>query len=509
MRLRVFNVIKTWVQQYWSDFETVRIVSCTEPQDALLALQDEQLQQMLTTFINTVMATSGMKTSADTLIKLLEKKRLKEEKDLKKQFNTKPPQPILPINMKAQASLLDYDPLELARQMTLIDHEQLSLVKSHEFLDTAWSKDDKDARCPSLMAVIKRFNTVTFWTATEILQAPNKEARTALVKHFILITKWLRKLNNYNGAFQVLAGLGQSSVYRLKDVWDDVPKKILKKHEKTKEMLSRDKAYERYRAVLKSVNPPCIPYLGLCLSDLLHLEEAYPNVDNDGLINFDKRFSVAKIIREIQGFQNTPYCLEQVFFIREFLTNINPLDENELYQISLRILPKADRGSVHPSLNSSVQTSFGSPGTLTRSSHAPTSSPHGLSSLSRESSSDSLSSAARVADHATDNASAGSVNASAAPLTEEEKQMKERLLALLQSDSQRAQLKTLYRDEINEEAAKMRNFTAQISATLRTEMGTRLDHWQRSTLEVQTAEIHNAFDQVLNVLQLPVVQGQA
>ena len=34
--------------------------------------------------------------------------------------------PILPINIKANASLLDYDPLELARQMTLLDHELLA-----------------------------------------------------------------------------------------------------------------------------------------------------------------------------------------------------------------------------------------------------------------------------------------------------------------------------------------------------------------------------------------------
>lgn len=455
---------------------------------------------MLTTFINTVMATSGMKTSADTLIKLLEKKRLKEEKEVKKQFGTKPPPPILPINMKAQASLLDYDPIELARQMTLIDHEQLSHVKSHEFLDTAWSKDDKETRCPNLMAVIKRFNTVTFWVATEILQAPSKEARTNLVKHFILITKWLRKEKNYNGAFQVLAGLGQASVYRLKDVWDDVPKKILKKHEKTKDMLSRDKAYERYRAVLKTVNPPCVPYLGLCLSDLLHLEEAYPNVDQDGLINFDKRYSVAKIIREVQGFQNTPYCLEQVFFIREFLTNITALDENELYQLSLRILPKADRGSVHPSLNP-VRDPITA---AARPSLAP-STLHGPSSLSRESSSDSLSSAAR-GEHAADLASSVS---NGPPLTEEEKQIKERLLALLQNQEHRTQLKNMYRDEVNEEAAKMRNLSSQIASALRADFGGRLDQWQRTTLEAQTMEIHNAFDQVLNVLQLPVVPSQA
>ncbi len=138
--------------------------------------------------------------------------------------------PILPINIKANASLLDYDPLELARQMTLLDHELLAAVKPFEFLDVGWSQSDKEARCPNLMKSIKRFNTGTFWVATELLQAPTKETRVALLKHFILVEKWLRKLNNFNGAMQVMAGLGQSSVFRLKDVWDEVPKKLIKKH---------------------------------------------------------------------------------------------------------------------------------------------------------------------------------------------------------------------------------------------------------------------------------------
>ena len=36
VRLRVFNVIKTWVQQYWSDFETVRTrdMHRSDPSDA-------------------------------------------------------------------------------------------------------------------------------------------------------------------------------------------------------------------------------------------------------------------------------------------------------------------------------------------------------------------------------------------------------------------------------------------------------------------------------------------
>lgn len=41
------------------------------------------------------------------------------------------------------------------------------------------------------------------------------------------------------------------------------------------------------------------------------------------------------------GFQNTPYCLETVPAIRDYLLNARTLDENSLYELSLKVLPRA------------------------------------------------------------------------------------------------------------------------------------------------------------------------
>lgn len=40
--------------------------------------------------------------------------------------------------------------------------------------------------------------------------------------------------------------------------------------------------------LLQSCDPPCVPYLGMYLTDLAFIEEGTPNYTEDGLVNFSK-----------------------------------------------------------------------------------------------------------------------------------------------------------------------------------------------------------------------------
>lgn len=71
---------------------------------------------------------------------------------------------------------------------------------------------------------------------------------------------------------------------------------------------------------LSQVNPPCIPFLGMYLTDITFIEQGSSDFlkaeGPDGgsvvteLINFGKRRLVARSTREIQLYQDQPYCLE-------------------------------------------------------------------------------------------------------------------------------------------------------------------------------------------------------
>ncbi len=88
------------------------------------------------------------------------------------------------------------------------------------------------------------------------------------MKKFVRLAIELRRLNNLNGCQEVLAGLNDSSIYRLRATWLKVEKdaKLMEEFNEVKMIMSPDRNWQSYRNLLKDVQPPCIPYLGTFLS---------------------------------------------------------------------------------------------------------------------------------------------------------------------------------------------------------------------------------------------------
>ena len=101
-------------------------------------------------------------------------------------------------------------------------------------------------------------------------------------------------------------------------------------------IMSRDKSYKLFRSYLHTANPPCIPYLGMYLTDLTFIEDGNKDNLSDGHINFKKRQLLAEVISEILVYQNTPYCLEELSFVKEYLLNVEALPEQQCYALSTK-----------------------------------------------------------------------------------------------------------------------------------------------------------------------------
>jgi hypothetical protein len=85
--------------------------------------------------------------------------------------------------------------------------------------------------------------------------------------------------------------------------------------------MSRDNNFKNFRESLRTVSPPSIPFLGLYLQDLTFIEDGNPNYldEANGVINIAKRAQYSQIIKDIQLYQQTPYLLQPVPMVMDFL----------------------------------------------------------------------------------------------------------------------------------------------------------------------------------------------
>jgi len=333
-RLRVVNVLKIWIDKHFEDFET------EEPLEGCLMhfLTNKTTHHYYheDTFVH----------AATQLRKLFEKKKKKRRQSAKLLlYNQKIPEPILPKTFKNIANLpiSDIDPQELARQITDIEHNLYKAIQAKECLNQAWNKPELKHRSPNIIAFIHRFNSLTKKVVVDILKSDSKKTRAKLITYYITVAEKCRALNNFNALTAILAALTSSPVRRLSKTWELVPKKSNTTCEQLDSIVSHHSNYEKYRKILHSLHPPCVPFLGVYLTDLVFIEDGNKDVLNVNLINFDKRRKIALVIREIQQYQQTPYCIKTVPEIQALLLSPDHQTEDDLYKLSLELEPRTQK----------------------------------------------------------------------------------------------------------------------------------------------------------------------
>lgn len=127
-----------------------------------------------------------------------------------------------------------------------------------------------------------------------------------------------------------------------------------------RQLMASTKNFGNYRETLRQTNPPCVPFLGMSsfsihlytynntdrigiyLTDFVFIEDGIPNQTPNGMINFSKRSKIAGILQDIQQFQNTPYLLQPVPELQDYLgKGLESAKElNEMYERSMELEPR-------------------------------------------------------------------------------------------------------------------------------------------------------------------------
>ncbi len=190
-------------------------------------------------------------------------------------------------------------------------------------------------KAPNIVLMTKRFNDVSRSPITiflgrvcyvlnsmqmsrlvvsEIVTQPDSSSRVQSIEKWTAVADICRCLHNFNGVLQICAAFTNASVFRLKNTWARVSKSVItfksavlylhdmyertrliafvpqtkQTIEKLQSLVSSDGRFRNLRDALHRTDPPCIPYLGMYLSDLTFIEEGTPNFTDNGLLNFAK-----------------------------------------------------------------------------------------------------------------------------------------------------------------------------------------------------------------------------
>ena len=326
VRLRVYNAFKNWLESHWrSDCDIVAlpiIVSfARERLSSTLAGAGKRLLWLIERLSITSRPTTPRLISSIGKTNISVAQYVAPDTPLPAPVITKAQISIMKNWMKngGPMCILDFDPLELARQLTIKESRIFCSILPEELLATEWMK-----KSASVAVNVRAMSTISTDLANLvndcILNMEDAQRRAKLIKQWVKIANKCFELNNYDSLMAIICSLSSATITRLKRTWDMVSTKTKATLENLKGIVELSRNYATLRQRLQNQVPPCLPFVGIYLTDLAFIDAGNPatrqlpsddNEEGVSVINFDKHVKTAKIISDLQRFQ-IPYRLTEL-----------------------------------------------------------------------------------------------------------------------------------------------------------------------------------------------------
>lgn len=146
----------------------------------------------------------------------------------------------------------------------------------------------------------------------------------------------------------IRSALDSTSIVRLRKTWEYISPKYRSMWEPIYRATDSQRNFAEYRQRLKTTIAPCLPFLGVYLTDMTFIDDG--NADHrmspggKQLINFDKYVKVTRVLNEIDQFQIS-YKLFEMEDIQNFLKKTLETveqDDQVFYAKSLKLEPKEE-----------------------------------------------------------------------------------------------------------------------------------------------------------------------
>ncbi|KAK7205819.1 ras guanine nucleotide exchange factor domain-containing protein [Myxozyma melibiosi] len=345
-QLRVYNAFKGWMESHWrkeTDNEALPIIvdfanGSLKTQLPFAYRRLLELSQMVVDIVNPLVPRSMSKLGINTSLAIL----LPDSSSVPTPIVNKLHLAILAKNVHGGGpppSILDFDPLEFARQITIKESRLFCQITPEELLGQEFAKKSGKSIAVNVKAMSSLSTDLANYIGETILagDVPLK-FRMNVIRHWIRVAEKCLELKNYNCLMAVTCALQSSVILRLKKTWELLPPRYHALFAELKSIIVYEKNYASYRTLLRKQIVPCLPYLGVYLTDLTFADEGnsdyrifHPDTeDASPVINFDKHVRSTKIIADLQRFQ-VPYRFQEVPEIQEWL-DVEIARVHEMYQ---------------------------------------------------------------------------------------------------------------------------------------------------------------------------------
>lgn len=292
--MRVTNLMKSWIEKHYYDFE-----------------EDPVLMKRVQTFVSQMVV-----PYSTTLTKVLHRMETGVPPMIDEGV---PSTPILPMPgfNPLIASLLEVDPVELARQLTIAQHAQFELVKPRECLDRVSKGPNKATKAPNVLHVLNYNEALTLWFEDQLQTSDNAGASTAVLTKLLEVLDYASSVLRNWQLVSVIIDAIQAFIPS-----NDVGAKFanLSPHLWT--------AYDKYRQIFAdhaksrdslSSTPPSILPLRYILTEIENIEDRLGKDSVGTLINFEKRVAAGEVCKLMMTEQRVHYNLTPVPAIQQMI----------------------------------------------------------------------------------------------------------------------------------------------------------------------------------------------
>lgn len=292
----VCSAIEFWLETKMHDFVT-----------------ESDLLYDLTSWIDGPLTQAGLLDEAANLRRAISSLLARYERRLENRSELVLLEPKVPKNIFSRdLTLSDISPMEIARQLTILEFEAFSKVQSIELI--VFTHGNR-RMCPNLNSIIRRAEDLADWTTALILR---NGSQAQLFTKMISVAKYLLLFKNFQTLQGLITGIMSPLFSALHQPKSGVSPKSLETLERLKRATPSRENVVTYRADLRTLYPPCIPSISLCIESLQDLH-GHGFVSNAGIIQFHQLRELARLQDDIAKFQAHPYPFNPVSQVARLL----------------------------------------------------------------------------------------------------------------------------------------------------------------------------------------------